>query len=496
MDGMKHAFGLTAGLRKLACAVAAATLAGTGTWVSAQPALPVSPAAAAAKGTDAKKGAESKRGEEGVKKVATTSGPIKVDEPTDDAGIEKTLETLLPIVPGVRSIEAEVSQGVVKLDGQVDDDDTRNEIIDLAKHVEGVRMVIPRLATDAEVLTAPELVIAKLRAIWDVVSRHWLLALLALAIVFAFTALARVFNAHSETLLAPLVNNVMLRSVLGSLISSMLVIGGLMFGLSVLNLTQVVLSVLGLAGVVGLAVGFAFKDIAENFIASVLLGVRRPFQVGDYVTVAGQSGMVRSLNTRATVLVTLEGNHVRIPNNIIYKEILVNSSASASYRGTFDVVIPYDASTADGVGAITRALREVEGVLPDPQPRALVEALEPGGVRLRAYYWVPVRDSDWFKINSDARMQAKVALQQAKVLTPAPAPSIAATPGGPAPGAANGRANDTATQAEVNLRKDTRAAQDARDAPPDGKATPMEHVMNQPETRVSDEGANLLAAAS
>ena len=219
-------------------------------------------------------------------------------------------------------------------------------------------------------------------------------------------------NAYSETLLAPFVKNVMLRSVFGSLISSGLFLGGVMLGLSVLNLTQAVLSILGLAGVVGLAVGFAFKDIAENFIASILLGIRRPFRVGDYVTVAGQSGVIRSLNTRATVLVTLEGKHVRIPNNIIYKEILVNATASPNYRVTFDVVVPYEASTAAATEAMTRALREVDGIQPDPPARALVEALEPAGVRLRAYYWVPVQGVDWFKVSSDARLRVKVALSR------------------------------------------------------------------------------------
>ena len=121
------------------------------------------------------------------------------------------------------------------------------------------------------------------------------------------------------------------------------------------------LSILGLAGVVGLAVGFAFRDITENFIASSLLGVRRPFRIGDYIQVAGQAGVVTTLNTRATVLVTLEGNHVRIPNNIIYKEIMVNSSASSSTRGSFDVVIPNEVSTASALEAISRQLGRAGG---------------------------------------------------------------------------------------------------------------------------------------
>lgn len=469
----------------------------------AQSSIPGLPAAASP--TPAK-GGEADKGEKGEKagakeKVVTVSGPIKVDNAVDDHAIEATLETLLPKFPGVRRVEATVNQGVVLLDGLVDDDDTRNEMTGVARQVEGVRMVVNRLATDAEVLTAPQLVLGKLGDIGDYLTRHWLLILLALAILLTFSGAARVFNGYSETLLAPFIGNTMLRSVFGSLVSSALVLGGLMFGLSILNLTHAVLSVLGLAGVVGLAVGFAFKDIAENFIASVLLGVRRPFQIGDYVTIAGQSGVVRSLNTRATVLVTLEGNHVRIPNNIVYKEILINATASVSYRSNFDVVIPYDASTAAATEAMTQALRDLDGVLPDPPARALVEALEPGGVRLRSYYWVPVQGVDWFKLNSDAKLRVKVALQTAGIFAP---PALAAAPSAlpsPAPNGSKTEAGlkvaaSSVAQAEANLRHDTRAARDATAVPAEGQRTPMQHVLNEAESCVSDEGANLLAVGA
>ncbi|GAC1466542.1 MAG: mechanosensitive ion channel family protein [Isosphaeraceae bacterium] len=393
----------------------------------AEPPVPKPPTtalSALAKGGSTEKEKEEKEKEKGSTptkegaKVATAPGPIKVDNPVEDSRVEATLESLLPRYPGVHSVDATVSEGVVALDGEVDDDETRNQMTEVSKQVEGVRLVINRLATDAEALTAPQLVLLKLWAIWDVVSRRWLLAFLALAILLIFSGLARLVNDHAETILAPFLKNVMLRSVIGSLLGSLLIIGGLMFGLSVLNMTHAVLSILGLAGVVGLAVGFAFKDIAENFIASVLLGMRRPFQIGDHVTVAGQSGVVRSLNTRATVLVTLEGHHVRIPNNIIYKEILVNATVSPSIRASFDVVIPHEASTTASTEAMTTVLRELRGVMSDPAPCVLVEALEPSGVRLRAYYWACVKDMDLFKLNSEARLRVKVALQEVGAFAP------------------------------------------------------------------------------
>jgi small-conductance mechanosensitive channel len=435
--------------------------------------------------------------------VAVTSGPIDVTKPVDDQAIRRTLEELLPKYPGVRSVRVQVEDGAVTLEGQVDDDDTLDDVTAFVEKVRGVRLVLNRMNTDAEVMTAREMAAKVLGEYRDVIARKWLLALMALGIVMATALLARLFGRYSETLLAPFVRNVMLRSVVGSLISSLILIGGLMMALWMLNLTHAVLSILGLSAVVGLAVGFAFRDITENFIASVLLGVRRPFQVGDYITVAGQSGVVKSLNTRATVLVTLEGNHVRIPNATIFKEILVNASASPSSRGTFDVTIPHEASASEAMQAIGKALAEQEGVLAYPPPRALVDGLEANGVRLRVYFWSPTSGVDRFKLASDVKLRAKVALQKLGIVPP-PAGMLLTVAGrvpvqviesdGHAPHA-EGRACPVVSpeQAHANLMTDTRAADAASPVPKNGRSTPMEHVLSEAETRVSDEGDNLLA---
>src|SRR5262249_30578145 len=157
-------------------------------------------------------------------------------------------------------------------------------ITDVVRRVEGVRLVLNRLKTDEEVMTGWGVAVSELAAFGNYLARTWILILLALAIVVVSGILAQFFASRAETLLAPVMHNVLLRSIVGSVISSLLVIGGLMLALGTLRLTHVVLSVLGISGLVVLAVGFAFKDVTENFIASVLLGLRRPFQIGDYVT--------------------------------------------------------------------------------------------------------------------------------------------------------------------------------------------------------------------
>lgn len=438
-------------------------------------------------------------------KVATGATPIEVTTPVGDEPLESTLNKLLPQYPGVRSVDITVDDGVVRLEGLIEDAGTRDDVTEFTRRVQGVRLVLNRMKTDAQVMTGTQLALDVLRHIAATVSRNWLVVIVALVLVVAFSTAAQLFNRYSETLLAPFLRNVMLRSVVGSLIGSGLVLAGVLSALSILNLTHAVLSILGLASIVGLAVGFAFRDIAENFIASVLLGLRRPFQVGDYVTVAGHAGVVRSLNTRATVLVTLEGNHVRIPNNVIYKEILVNSTASPSFRGSFDVIVPYEASTAAALEAVDKALGEVNGIMADPPARALVEALEPGGVRLRTYYWTPVRGVDWFQVHSDARLRVKVALQKANVLVnppaaapaPAPAPSKNGDDAGHTPPAEATVGNNgvTRSQAAANLARDARASANADATTDDGSRSPVDHVLQAHETCVTEEGANLLGGA-
>ena len=283
-------------------------------------------------------------------------------------------------------------------------------------------------------------------------------------------------------------------------------IGGVLAALWLLKLTHIVLSILGLAGVVGLAVGFAFRDITENFIASILLGMRRPFQIGDYVKVAGQAGIVKSLDTRATILVTLEGSQVRIPNAIIFKEILVNSSATPFARNGFDLLIPYDVSTAAALEAITGELRSQAGVLADPPPRTFVDALEAGGVRLKTVFWIPTKGIDGDQLTSDAKLKVKVALQRIDIAPSSPRNEVTLRVADRLPVVmlddkgerreagdrheTNSAADSSCAISEADLRRDDRAS-NSTVAMPDLPA-PIEKALERPAARFGEGSDNLL----
>lgn len=433
---------------------------------------------------------------------ATTSGPIAVTKKVPDAEIDQILTELLKKFPGVdsESVEVTVKDGVVSLAGHVDDDDTLNNVTTFAEKFEGVRLVLNKMKTDAEVLTGRQMASKVMGEYGRVIQKNWLLAIFALAFAIGFGMMARTFARSSEKLLSPFIHNPLLRSVVGSIISSVIVSAGILLGLSILNLTHAVISVLGLAGVAGLALGFAFRDIAENFIASMLLGVRRPFQIGDFITVAGKSGSVLSLNTRATQLITPEGNYVQIPNSVIYKEVLINSSATPSTLGTLDLMIPYEASTAEALEAINDALQSTEGLIREPTPRALVFALESAGIQLRVTYWMPSKGIDGDKLQSDLRLKIKVALQKIGITSPttyAPACNAVPAPQSPEP-MANGHhepeptITPTQAQAEANLKKDTEAAEIATSEVAKPEASPIDHAIKQAEANAVAEGNNML----
>ena len=467
------------------------------------PGLPGAPKAAPKDDAVSKPGGKGKPGE----MVAATSGPIKVDQVVDNEAIKRILDDLLIQYPGVRSVTVKADEGIVTLDGLVDDDDTLDDVTTFAQKVEGVRLVLNKMETDAEVLTGPQKAAKVLRHYRHIIAENWLLAIIAVGFVAGFSYMARLFNEYSETILAPFFRNSLLRAVVGSVISSLLVVAGVLIGLSVLNLTQAVLSILGLAGVAGLALGFAFRDIAENFIASMLLGIRRPFGIGDFITVAGRSGSVLSLDTRATTLITPEGIRVQIPNSVIYKETLANASITPSTLGATELVVPYDISTAEAIEEINEALKKTDGLLAEPGPRTLVLALEPTGVRLKATYWMPSKGLDLDRLQSDLRLRIKVRLQRLALRQADPAAdqpvSLPSAPVAAAPAAAAATLEPAqqgpATPARGvtvadNLRKDTEAADHATTSQADHEATPVDHAIRQAEADAANDKGNLLVS--
>jgi small-conductance mechanosensitive channel len=195
---------------------------------------------------------------------------------------------------------------------------------------------------------------------------------------------------------------------------------GVLIALELLNATKLVGAALGAAGVLGIAVGFAFRDIIENFLAGLLLGMRRPFEPNDLVAIDGEEGKVVRLTSRATVLLTLAGNHLRIPNSRVFKAVLLNYTRNPMRRLDFEVNIGVNEDLAEAQRLGVAALSSVDAILADPPPLALIEGLGESSVPLHLYAWLDQRETDYFKARSEAIRVLKAAFDDAKIEMPEP----------------------------------------------------------------------------
>lgn len=116
---------------------------------------------------------------------------------------------------------------------------------------------------------------------------------------------------------------------------------GLFIVLEILNLNKTVTSLLAGVGVVGIALGFAFQDIAANLMAGVLLSFNKSFNLGDLIKVNSYVGRVKRLSLRSTIIETFQGQDVIIPNSDIYKNIVVNYNTSLKRRIDIDLGVGY-----------------------------------------------------------------------------------------------------------------------------------------------------------
>lgn len=149
-------------------------------------------------------------------------------------------------------------------------------------------------------------------------------------------------------------------------------------------------------GVTGLILGFALKDIIENFVAGILILWRRPFRVGDQIRSATFEGTVDEINFRSTVLRTYDGIRVFIPNGTVFTEPVENFTANESRRSLVVLGIDQDASVACARRVMLQTLSDVEGVLADPSPVVLFAEVGDFANVLHVLYWTlpPTRFSE------------------------------------------------------------------------------------------------------
>ncbi len=204
---------------------------------------------------------------------------------------------------------------------------------------------------------------------------------------------------------------------------------GVLIALDLIGLTSVVGAVLGSAGVVGLVLGFAFREIAENYIAGILLSVRRPFEPGDHVVIENREGKVMAVNSRATVLMTMDGGQLQLPNSLVFKSVVLNYSRNPKRRFDFSMLIDGSQSIRRSQSLAMEAIALIEGVLDDPAPAWIVVEYGAAGIQLRFFGWVDQHETDMGKVRSEAIRRVKAAFAEAGIEAPRTVHHVVATRG-------------------------------------------------------------------
>ncbi len=178
--------------------------------------------------------------------------------------------------------------------------------------------------------------------------------------------------------------------------------------------------ILATLGVGSIAIGFAFKDILQNWLAGLLLLLRQPFRQGDQIVVGKHEGTVERIEARATLIRTYDGKRVIIPNSSVYTESVTVHTAFERRRSEYDVGIGYGDDVRKACEVIRHALTGLPGVAADPAPEAIPWELAGSTVNLRVRWWTEPHQADVVHARGRVIEAIKQALTEAGVDLPFP----------------------------------------------------------------------------
>jgi small conductance mechanosensitive channel len=175
--------------------------------------------------------------------------------------------------------------------------------------------------------------------------------------------------------------------VLARLAQGIIIFVGLLVALAVVIPTFSARDLIQLLGISSVAIGFAFRDVLQNFLAGILLLLTEPFRLGDQIVFEKFEGTVEDIQIRATTIRTYDGRRVVIPNADLFTRSVTVNTAFQNRRSEFDVAI----GSSDDIHLAKRVILEtvagVDGVLADPVPQAYVVELADFSTKIRTLWW-------------------------------------------------------------------------------------------------------------
>ncbi len=244
---------------------------------------------------------------------------------------------------------------------------------------------------------------------------------LAIIIVVVLLLLLRYIRKRSVKFMLTKAEDKLLIGFIDSIFRIINIIFGLLLFLYIIGQSGIASSMLGAATVSSVVIGFAFKDIAENFLAGVIMAFNRPFRIGDTVMTGSVEGTITEMSLRDTHIKTFDGKDVYVPNGQIIKNPLFNYTIDGFLRRSFSIGLDYGTDIDNARKIILDAVNTVPGVLKeDKLAKTLIKNLGPSTINIDVQYWVDTFDKkhSGAEIQSQAMKRALNTLEKAGVNLP------------------------------------------------------------------------------
>ncbi|MER2999636.1 mechanosensitive ion channel family protein [Pontibacter populi] len=268
---------------------------------------------------------------------------------------------------------------------------------------------------------ALELLLTKLEQ-WG---RHLVLMLpnlfLAILILVITFYIARLIRDGLERVITRFSHSPALNNLISTLLYLSILMIGFLLVLSVLKLDNVVVSLLAGVGIVGLALGFAFQDIAANFISGTIIAVQKPFGVGDMIETNDYFGVIERISLRTINIRKVTGELVMLPNKMVFENPVTNYSFHGIRRVDLDVGISYGEDLEKVQQIVIEALQDVKNRVKTRDVEVVYDKFDESSINFKARFWVTYsRQFDYVSAKSDAIIRIKKAFDERGVVIPFP----------------------------------------------------------------------------
>ncbi|RJP62272.1 MAG: mechanosensitive ion channel family protein [Candidatus Auribacter fodinae] len=271
--------------------------------------------------------------------------------------------------------------------------------------------------------SAVQLITDKLNAWMETFIANLPNLILALLVIIGFSLIASQLKRVSNKLFSKISRNVALNQFLSTLVYLAVFIFGFMIAINILKLDKALLSVLAGIGVIGLALAFAFQDVASNFVAGIALVLRhdRPFKVGDIISTNGQLGIVEEINLRDTMIRTPQGQTIFLPNKIIFENAVINYSLFPHRRIDLSVGVSYGEDLEKVRDIAVNAVENLPGRAKDKDIELYFEEFGDSSINFSIKIWLDMHGgANFFLSTSEAIISIKKAFDKNNITIPFP----------------------------------------------------------------------------